>query len=70
MDQNIGSAARLFFRYQRQKQAIANGNAIPYNAAQIPSISDNYTGGYTHTITPILVNNFRMGRQSLNRRIR
>jgi len=66
VDQNIGSRARLFFRYQRQKQAIQNGNAIPFNAAEIPSIAENYTGGYTHTITPTIVNDFRIGRQSLN----
>ena len=33
IDQNIGYKTRLFFRYQRQMQDIANGNAIPYNAA-------------------------------------
>jgi hypothetical protein len=66
VDQNIGSSVRLFFRYQRQKQAIANGNAIPFNAAQVPSIADNYTVGYTHTLTPALVNDFRIGRQALN----
>jgi len=66
VDQNVGSRARLFFRYQRQKQDIANGSAIPYNAAVIPSITDNYTGGYTHTLTPTLVNDFRLGRQAIN----
>jgi hypothetical protein len=66
VDQNIGSKARLFFRYQRQVQAIANGSAIPYNAAQIPSTTDNYTLGYTQTLTPSLVNDFRIGRQALN----
>ena len=66
VDQNIGYKARLFFRYQRQKQGIANGNAIPYNAAEVPSVTDNYTGGYTHTISPNLVNDFRVGRQSIN----
>ncbi|MBZ5618675.1 MAG: TonB-dependent receptor [Acidobacteriia bacterium] len=66
VDQNIGYKARLFFRYQRQKEKIANGSAIPYNAAEIPSITDNYTAGYTHTITPTLVNDFRIGRQAIN----
>ena len=49
VDQNIGYKVRLFFRYQRQEQDIANGSAIPYNAAEIPSTTDNYTVGYTHT---------------------
>lgn len=65
VDQNIGSKARLFFRYQRQKQGIANGSAIPYNAFEVPSTTDNYTVGYTQTMTPSLVNDFRIGRQSL-----
>ena len=47
-------------------QDIANGSAIPYNAAEIPSITDNFTVGYTHTITPTLVNDFRIGRQGIN----
>ena len=66
IDQNIGSKTRLFFRYQRQVQAIANGNAIPYNAAQVPSTTDNFTVGYTQTVTPTLVNDFRIGRQGIN----
>ena len=66
IDQNIGSKTRLFFRYQRQVQAIANGSAIPYNAAQIPSTTDNFTVGYTQTVTPSLVNDFRIGRQGIN----
>ena len=66
VDQNIGEKVRLFFRYQRQKQNIANGSAIPYNAATVPSITDNYTGGYTHTIKPNLVNDFRIGRQYID----
>src|SRR4051794_39721995 len=66
VDQNIGYKARLFFRYQRQKGDIANGNAIPYNAQVIPSVTDNYTGGYTHTIKSNLINDFRFGRQALD----
>lgn len=66
IDQNIGYKARLFFRYQRQEQNIANGAAIPYNAATIPSVTDNYTGGYTHTLRPNLINDFRFGRQAIN----
>src|SRR5262249_27554212 len=34
IDQNIGYKARLFSRYQRQTQKIANGSAIKYNAAE------------------------------------
>jgi hypothetical protein len=66
IDQNIGYKARLFFRFQRQEQKIANGSAIPYNAAEIPSVTQNFTVGYTHTITPTVVNDLRIGRQSIN----
>ena len=66
VDQNIGDRVRLFFRYQRQTQNIANGSAVPYNAAVIPSITDNYTVGYTHTLKPNVINDFRIGRQAIN----
>lgn len=66
IDHNLGYKVRLFFRYQRQEGKIANGSAIPYNATEIPSVTQNFTAGYTHTITPSVVNDFRFGRQSLN----
>jgi hypothetical protein len=65
-DQNIGERNRLFFRYQRQKQAIANGAAIQFNASEVPSLAINYTAGYTRTISPTMVNDFRIGRQGLS----
>jgi hypothetical protein len=66
VDQNIGDRARLFFRYQRQDQKIANGSAIPYNAAEVPSKTDNFTVGYTQTVKANLINDFRIGRQAIN----
>ncbi len=66
LDQSIGTKGRLFFRYQRQDLKIANGAAIKFNAADIPALTENYTVGYTHTVTPNLVNDFRIGRQALN----
>src|SRR5262249_17573270 len=37
--------------------------AVPVNAANEPVVNDNYTVGYTHTISPTGVNDFRFGRQ-------
>src|SRR5258706_7562640 len=65
VDQNIGYKARLFFRYQRQEGRIANNSAIPYNAAEVPAVTDNFTGGHTPTLKPTLVNEFLCGRQSM-----
>jgi hypothetical protein len=66
IDQNIGDKVRLFFRYQRQDLNIANGAAIPYNAATVPAITDNSSVGYTHTLRSNLINDFRFGRQAIN----
>ena len=41
--------------------------AIPANATTAPDRrSRNYTFGYTHTLTPNLVNDFRVGRNFFN----
>jgi TonB dependent receptor len=66
VDQNIGAKIRLFFRYQRQSEEISNGSAVPVNATSVPVFSDNYAGSYTHTLTPNLVSDFRIGRQWFN----
>lgn len=63
VDQNIGSKVRLFFRYQRQVGTIVSGNPIPANGATSPLLTNNYTVGYTHTLTPSIVNDLRFGRQ-------
>src|SRR5262249_51981436 len=54
---------RLFFRYQRQNGTFLAGSAVPVNGNTSPVLTDNYTAGYTHTISPTLVNDFRIGRQ-------
>ncbi len=63
IDHNLGQNIRFFFRYQRQTGNIFAGASIPVNGNTSPLITNNYTLGYTHTITPHIVNDFRIGRQ-------
>ncbi|HEV3201391.1 MAG TPA: carboxypeptidase regulatory-like domain-containing protein [Bryobacteraceae bacterium] len=66
IDQNIGDRIRLYARAHYQDQAVFGGSAIPVNASTTPVTTTNYTLGYTHTLTPNLVNDFRVGRYFLN----
>jgi Carboxypeptidase regulatory-like domain/TonB dependent receptor len=66
IDQNIGQNVRLFFRYQRQTESILAGASIPVNGNTSPVLTNNYTVGYTHTLSPHLVNDLRIGRQYFN----
>jgi hypothetical protein len=62
IDQNIGDKIRLYARADYQNESVFGGNAIPTNSSTTPVTDSNYTVGYTHTITPNLVNDFRVGR--------
>ena len=62
IDQNIGSAIRFSYRYQRQTGEILNGNPIPVNGVTSPLLTNNHTLSYTHTISPSLVSEVRLGR--------
>ena len=62
IDQNIGNNVRLYVRAHWQEWNTFGGNAIPANSTTIPTQVRNYTVGYTHTLTPTLVNDFRVGR--------
>jgi hypothetical protein len=62
IDQNIGDKMRFYARADYQHEAVFGGNAIPTNAATTPVTDSNYTVGYTHTLTPNLVNDLRVGR--------
>ena len=66
IDQNIGDRIRLYVRAHYQNENVFAGNAIPTNASTVPVTTTNYTFGYTHTITPNLVNDFRVGRNRLD----
>jgi hypothetical protein len=62
LDQNIGDKVRLYARAHWQEWNGFSGAAIPINGSTTPTTVTNYTIGYTHTLTPNLVNDFRVGR--------
>jgi hypothetical protein len=66
IDQNIGDRIRLYVRAHYQNENVFGGNQVPVNATTIPVTTSNYTVGYTHTLTPNLVNDFRVGRNRLD----
>ena len=66
IDQNIGDKIRLYVRAHRQDWNVFGGSAIPVNGSTTPTTVTNYTVGYTHTLTPSLVNDFRVGRNFVN----
>ncbi len=63
VDQNIGSSARIYFRFQVQKGDIFAGASVPSSASTSPLVTRNYGAGYTQTISPNLVNDLRFGKQ-------
>lgn len=62
IDQNIGENIRLYARAHYQNESVFGGSAIPTNASTTPVTNSNFTVGYTHTLTPNLVNDLRVGR--------
>ena len=62
VDQMIGQKVRLYVRAQYQNWTTFGGSAVPINGDTTPYTTINDTVGYTHTITPNLVNDFRVGR--------
>jgi hypothetical protein len=66
IDQNIGNKIRLYARADYQDQPVFGGSAIPINSSTTPVTTTNYTVGYTHTLTPNLVNDLRVGRHYFN----
>ncbi len=65
LDQNIGDKIRLFFRYAWNNEQYLTGATNPYNETAIPVYTRNWVFGYTQTLTPNMVNDFRVGRQNL-----
>jgi hypothetical protein len=61
VDENIGDHVRLFARFHWQDLTYANGNQVPVSGGYGPGNSRNYAIGYTHIITPRLVNDFHIG---------
>ncbi|MBS1873714.1 MAG: TonB-dependent receptor [Acidobacteria bacterium] len=62
VDQNLGDKIRLYARAHWQEWNTFAGNQNAVNGTTVPTTITNYTLGYTHTLTPSLVNDFRVGR--------
>jgi len=65
VDENIGDNIKLFFRVHWQNLSIQSGTFFPSNASYGPTNTRNYAFGYTHVITPSLVNDFHAGMNTL-----
>ncbi len=67
IDQTFGDKIRLFGRYDWQNMTVLGGAdpPNPFNATSGPLRNRNIAFGYTHMITPNLVNDFRFGRNHL-----
>jgi hypothetical protein len=61
VDENIGDKNRLYFRYHWQNITILSGSNFPTNDSYGPTHSRNYAVGYTRVLKPNLVNDFRIG---------
>jgi hypothetical protein len=61
IDHNIGEKIRLFARYDWQRLNTVSGAINPSSNAYSPTYSRNGVIGYTHIITPNLVNDARFG---------
>jgi len=61
VDENIGDKVKLFARVHLQNLSIDSGTYFPANSSFGPTNSRNYAFGYTHIITPNIVNDFHFG---------
>ncbi len=61
VDENIGEHIRLFGRLHWQNLKIVGGTLLPTGSSFGPTNSRNYAFGYTHVLTPSLVNDFHFG---------
>jgi Carboxypeptidase regulatory-like domain/TonB dependent receptor-like, beta-barrel len=68
VDQNIGNKIRLNLRYNWHDSFGRNvfNNAIPATQVTQPRVNNNWLGGYTHTLKPNLLNDFKIGYHRLN----
>lgn len=61
IDHNIGEKVRLFARYNWQSFSYVSGQIDPTSNSYSPTTDSNLAVGYTHIITPNLVNDARFG---------
>jgi hypothetical protein len=65
VDHNIGENVRLFGRFLWQKLTFVSGNAAPTSNVYSPTGDRNGMIGYTHIITPKIINDLRVGFNTL-----
>ncbi|HZP03980.1 MAG TPA: carboxypeptidase regulatory-like domain-containing protein [Terracidiphilus sp.] len=61
IDENIGDKIKLFGRFYWQNLTFTSGTNFAANASSGPTNSRNWAFGYTHTISPSLINDLRIG---------
>jgi hypothetical protein len=63
VDHNIGNKVRLSLRFNWHDSYVGNvfNAAIPVTEVTQPRVNKNWLFGYTHTLTPNLFNDFRIG---------
>ena len=68
VDQNMGNKIRLNVRYNWHDSFGSNvfNAAIPATAVTQPRVNNNWLGGYTHTLKPNLLNDFKIGYHRVN----
>ena len=65
-DQNLNDKARLYVRYNWFKTYTSNLEAIPVTGITQPRVNKNTLVSYTHTLSPRLYNDFRIGYHQIN----
>ena len=68
LDHNLGNKARLSLRYNWHDSYVANAfnAALPILAFSQPRTNKNWLFGYTHTLSPTLHNDFKIGYHRLD----
>ncbi len=61
IDYNIGEKVRLFARYTYEKSNAVNGSIVQTSQSYSPTVDSNGVIGYTHIITPKIINDLRLG---------
>jgi len=60
-DQNVNDKIRLYVRYNWFDTYLSNLEAIPVSGITQPRVNKNTLVSYTHTLSPTLYNDFRIG---------
>jgi hypothetical protein len=60
-DQNLSDKARLYVRYNWFDTYLSNLEAVPVSGITQPRVNKNTLFAYTHTLSPSLFNDFRIG---------